>query len=246
MRIYLPDGYDDKAAARYPVVYLLHGTNSDEAWWTGPGGAQATLDALIKRGQLRPSIVVMPGNGNNWYVDSAAEKAESALVGELLPFIEGKYHAAAERGARSIGGFSMGGYGALRLALRHPDRFCAAMLLSPAIYDPLPPSTSSARADLPFQSAGQFDPARWKALNYPALLPAYRAAPDKVAFWILSGDHDRHGIALQAAQLNAALQPMQAKQVELRIVDGDHEAMVWRDGLADALRYADAQCAHQP
>lgn len=242
MRVYLPDGYKDERQSQFPVVYLLHGAGADEKWWTGRGGAEVTLNALIARGQIRPSIVVMPGNGKNWYVDSPGEKAESAILDELLPYIEAKYRASKERNARIIGGLSMGGYGALNLALKNADKFCAAMLMSPAAYDPLPPEDSSARLVPTFIRNGHFEPDLWKLHNWPVYLDAYRKNEQKVSFWIISGDHDNLGIALLSAQLYAKILPIQPKQVELRIVDGDHEAMVWRDALPDALRYADEQC----
>jgi enterochelin esterase-like enzyme len=242
MRVYLPDGYKDERQSQFPVVYLLHGAGTDEKWWTGRGGAEVTLNALIARGQIRPSIVVMPGNGANWYVDSPGEKAESAILDELLPYIEAKYRVSKERSARIIGGLSMGGYGALNLALKNADKFCAAMLMSPAAYDPLPPEDSSARLVPTFMRNGHFEPDLWKLNNWPVYLDAYRKNERKVSFWIISGDHDNLGIALLSAQLYAKILPIQPKQVELRIVDGDHEAMVWRDALPDALRYADEQC----
>ena len=242
MRVYLPDGYKDERKLQFPVVYLLHGGGGDEKWWTGRGGAEVTLNALIARGQMRPSIAVMPGNGTNWYLDGPSEKAERAILDELMPYIEAKYRGSKDRGARIIGGLSMGGYGALNFALKNADKFCAAMLLSPAVFDSLPSAVSSARRAPVFMNNGVFDPDMWKAHHYLALLDAYQKKGQKVSFWITSGDHDNLGIALLSAQLFARLLPIQPKQVELRIVDGDHEAMVWRDALPDALRYADEQC----
>ena len=242
MRLYLPDAFKSKPQPRLPVIYLLHGSGGDETWWSTRGGAKETLDTLINRGQLRPSIVVMPANGSNWYVDAPSAKSESALIGELLPFVEARYRTAQERSARMIGGLSMGGYGALNLALKHADQFCAAMLMSPAVYDPVPPGLSSALRDEPFAIDGRFDVALWSSHNYPAHLEAYQKQGKTVSFWIMSGDHDRYGIALEAAKLYTRLLSLQPKQVELRIVDGDHEAFVWRDALPDALRYADEQC----
>lgn len=241
MRVYLPDGYTNSAGS-YPVVYLLHGAGDDESGWTTNGGAKAAFDDLIKRGLMRPSIAVMPGNGVSWYVDGAAEKAETALMTELMPYVEKKYRIARERGMRAIGGHSMGGYGALHLALKFPDKFCAAALISPAIYDPVPPEASSARRAPQFMRKGQFDIELWKSHNYPTYLDTYNRAARKVPMWIVSGDHDFLGVALVSAQLYWRLFQTQPKQVELRIIDGDHEWRVWREALADALRYMDGQC----
>lgn len=241
---YLPDGYKE-SAERYPVVYLLHGASGDEYQWARKGGAVETLDGLIKRGQMRPSVAVMPTFGPaSWWTDGANEKAETAMIRELIPYVESRYKVAAERNARSIGGLSMGGYGSLNLALRYPEKFCAAAIISPAIYDPLPPETSASRRTPQFVRNGQFDPDTWKSLNYPAQLESYKKAAHKVPMWIVSGDHDHFGIALMSAQLYWRMFQIQPRQVELRIIDGDHEWMTFRDALPDALQYVDAQCVH--
>jgi enterochelin esterase-like enzyme len=242
IRVYLPDDYKAKEQL-FPVIYLLHGAGGNETSWTAQDNAKEILDALIKRGSMRSSIAVMPDGGNSWWIDGAAEKAETALMDELLPYVEGKYRIASQRRMRAIGGISMGGYGALNLALKFPDKFCAAALLSPAIYDPAPPKNSAALSARQFFKEGKFDIELWKSLNYPARLDAYNKTAQKVSMWIVSGDHDSLGIALQSAQFYWRLFQTQPKQIELRIIDGDHEWMVWRDALPDALRYLDEQCA---
>ncbi len=69
--IYLPDGYKD-STVRYPVIYLLHGASGDEHDWTQRGSAVETLDALMRRGLIRPSIAVMPSIGpQSWFADGA-------------------------------------------------------------------------------------------------------------------------------------------------------------------------------
>ena len=83
--VYLPDGYKD-GAGPYPVVYLLHGAGGDENEWRTKGGAVETLDGLIKRGLMRPSVVIMPTAGPaSWWANGASEKAETAIMDDLLP-----------------------------------------------------------------------------------------------------------------------------------------------------------------
>jgi enterochelin esterase-like enzyme len=241
MTLYLPDGYKE-AAGLFPAMYLLHGAGGSENEWVVKGGARETLDGLIKRGLIKPMVVVMPGSGSSWWTDGAVEKAETALITELIPYVEGRYKVAADRSQRSIGGLSMGGYGSLNLSLAHPDMFCAAAIISPAIYDPLPPETSAARRTPQFVRDGVFDPDLWKSLNYPARLEAYKSKKQPVPMYIVSGDHDFLGIALMSAQLYWQLYQSQQKLVELRIIDGDHEWMVFRDALPDSLQYIDKQC----
>lgn len=241
--VYLPDGYKD-SSTRYPVVYLLHGASGDEHDWTRKGGAVETLDGLIKRGLMRPSIAVMPSIGpQSWFADGAVYKMETALITELLPYVESRYRTGTARSERGIAGLSMGGFGALNLSLRHPQRFCAAGIISPAIYDPLPPDTSAARRAPQLMRDGKFDPELWKALNYPSHLEAYTKAAQKVPMWIVSGDHDALGIAQMSANLYWRILKIQPKLAELRVIDGDHEWMVFRDALPDTLQYMDRMCA---
>ncbi len=245
LNIYLPDGYKG-GNAHYPVIYLLHGASGDENDWTHKGSVLETLDGLMRRGLIRPSIAVMPSIGpQSWFADGAAFRMETALMTELIPAVEQRYRAGTDRSERSITGLSMGGYGALNLSLRHPERFCAAGVISPAIYDPLPPETSAARRAAQFQRNGRFDADLWQALNYPSHLAAYEKAPRKVPMWIVSGDHDALGIAVMSANLYWRLLKIQPKLAELRIIDGDHEWMVFRDALPDTLQYTDRMCVKQ-
>jgi enterochelin esterase-like enzyme len=241
--VYLPNGYKE-ATRPYPVVYLLHGAGGNEHEWVKKGSAIETLDSLISRGRMRPSIAIMPTAGpSSWWVNGASEQVETAFIDELIPYVEKKYKASTERSARSIGGLSMGGYGSLNMALKYPHKFCGAAIISPSAYDPLPPDAAVSRNAIQFFRNGKFDPDIWKSLNYPAHLESYKKAGDKVAMWIVSGDHDHLGIAFMSAQLYWRLHQIQPKQVELRIVDGEHDWMTFRDALPGALQYVDRQCS---
>lgn len=240
--VYLPDSYknDDK---RYPVLYLLHGSGGDENDWLSKGGARETMDALIARRLIQPMIVVMPGHATAWWVDGATEKGETALIKDVIPHAEGKYRVDSARGNRLVAGLSAGGYGSLNLVFKYPGMFAAAAILSPAIYDPVPPSHSSSESNPQFQKEGKFDSALWKSLNYVSRIETYKQSGIIVPLYIHSGDHDTLGIALQAAMLYEKLRLHQPDAVELRIVNGGHEWMLWRDTLPDALQFMSARIA---
>jgi putative tributyrin esterase len=104
----------------FPVFYLLHGLSDDHSIWQRRTSIERYVQGL-------PLIVVMPDGGRGFYCDAEEGMAwETALVGDLIPFIDKMLPTVAERSGRCIGGLSMGGYGAVKLALRHPQLFCSA------------------------------------------------------------------------------------------------------------------------
>ncbi|WJF92186.1 alpha/beta hydrolase-fold protein [Paraburkholderia bonniea] len=234
--VYLPDGYSALTSAdnpRYPVLYLLHGNNGNANDWITQGHLQTTADALIKRKEITPVVIVMPQGGTDWYVDRK-EPIETAFFEDLLPEIETHYAVSTERSGRAIGGVSMGGFGALRYALSHPAYFCGALLLSPAIYANEPPLDSSARRVGVFGEP-QFDPRIWHALNYPALWTRYMSKPYRLPIFVASGDDD---LAIQAEASVLYTHLRQAgNPASLRIIDGAHTWEVWSTLLPGALRY---------
>lgn len=126
--ILLPTHYDP--TARYPVLYLLHGYGGSHLDWT----ERTTIEEFIAEW---PLIVVMPDAGNSWYVNSrtrASDRFEDYIVGDVRLYVEGQYRADSTR--RAIAGLSMGGYGALVLAMRHPDLYRFAGSLSGAVVVP--------------------------------------------------------------------------------------------------------------
>ena len=127
--IYLPPSYDRDAARRYPVVYLLHGATSDPQEWLDGTYQELNLrEALDRRASLAEYIVVMPhadnSFGGSFYVNSAAfGRWEDFIVSELVRFVDGRFRTLAVRDSRGLAGQSMGGFGALYLAGRHPNTF---------------------------------------------------------------------------------------------------------------------------
>jgi len=177
-KVYLPAGYG-RSERRYPVVYLLHGRGDTMSAWLN---VRSSLDDMISNGEVPPMIAILPdmpsSDRANYYVDSAyigilyrAEAVETAFFNDLIPHVDSTYRTLEQRESRIIGGYSMGGYGAIRYLLAHPDIFTGAIILSPAVYTPLPPDDSSTREFGAFgDETSLFNEDIYTSLNYPALL----------------------------------------------------------------------------
>jgi S-formylglutathione hydrolase FrmB len=162
VRVLLPAGYRRDRARRYPVLYLLHGCCSDYRSWTVDGDAEAITARY-------PLIVVMPDAGRmGWYTDwyrgatPVRPLWETYHVGQLVPWVDAHFRTIAARSGRAIAGLSMGGYGALSYAARHPGVFAAAASFSGALdigsADAWGPRSSNAarwRAHLPIDLAAR-------------------------------------------------------------------------------------------
>ena len=138
--IYVPPGYDDGAERRYPVLYLLHGVLDDPSVWFEPTyqgmTIQATMDSLIDAGAVRPMIVVMP-NGRNAYGGSFYRNSATTgdwgdfIARDVVGHVDREYRTIPDIGSRAVAGHSMGGYGAIHLAILHPDVFSVAYGMNP-------------------------------------------------------------------------------------------------------------------
>src|SRR5260221_4562442 len=115
--VYLPPCYNGMSSA-IPVIYLLHGANTDETQWPDVG-VQSAADAMIAQG-APPFVVVMPAGPYQNDIDY-----ESFVLNDLIPGIEGRLRVSHDGTGRAIGGISLGGYWALKTAFEHPDLFAA-------------------------------------------------------------------------------------------------------------------------
>jgi enterochelin esterase-like enzyme len=241
--VFLPAGYDP-AKGPYPLLVLLHGAGTDEQFWAGQIRLWRAVEEGQRAGRLPKLIAVMPGSRNTWWLDRPGAPAERAVVTDLLADVAAKFPVMATRDGRAIAGYSAGAFGALRIALRHPDLFGAAGLWAPAIYADLPPPLSAARRAPPFAGPdGRFDPALWQAEAWPRLLPAYLAQPLRVPMFLAAGDDDRLETAFEAALLAKTLTPHQPDAIELRVVDGGHTMRVWEETIDEALAFMFAHLA---
>lgn len=111
----------------YPVLYLLHGLSDDATAWTRWTSIERYVRAL-------PLIVVMPDSGRGFYCDAEQGFAyETAIVQDLIGYVDTMFHTQKSREGRALAGLSMGGYGAAKLALKFPEMFCGAVSLSGAM-----------------------------------------------------------------------------------------------------------------
>jgi enterochelin esterase-like enzyme len=153
--VYLPPGYADDKTRRYPVVYLLHVFTDSDAKWFGRGGKHwinlpAVLDAAHAAGGLFEAIVVMPDAFNafqgSFYSSSVTiGDWETFVADELVRAVDARYRTLTARESRGLAGHSMGGYGAMRLAMKRPDVFSAVYALSACCLTP----TSGSASDKP-------------------------------------------------------------------------------------------------
>jgi S-formylglutathione hydrolase FrmB len=138
--VYLPPSYDSSPQKRYPSVYLLHGFTANNKAWTTNGyqgmSLQPFMDDMIKRGTIREVIVVAPNGWNaykgGFYTNSTVTgNWEDYIYRDLVQNIDANYRTMPRPESRGIVGHSMGGYGAITLAMKHPEVFSVAYGLSP-------------------------------------------------------------------------------------------------------------------
>ena len=104
----------------YPVFYLLHGLSDNHTNWQ----RRTSIERYV---QTLPLIVVMPDGGRGFYANAhQGDRYEDAIIQDCIGFVDRTFHSDARREKRSIGGLSMGGYGAIKLALQYPDLFVSA------------------------------------------------------------------------------------------------------------------------
>ncbi len=147
--VYLPPSYATSTSRRYPVAYYLHGYGGDETNWVQLGHLDVAMDSVIAAGGAE-MIVVMPDGDNSWYTtwnsmgDYTACKRDTTrkepasqfcvpwphyddyVARDLVHHVDSVYRTIPDRAHRAIAGLSMGGYGAVELALQYPDVWRAA------------------------------------------------------------------------------------------------------------------------
>lgn len=131
LTIYTPPGFDASGNTRYPTLYLLHGANADETAWTKLGHVNLILDNLLAEKKIKAFIVVMPfGYGASPDMEpfrggfgGISATFSKDLLGDVIPYVEGRFPVYKDRDHRALAGLSMGGFESLTIGLNHLDTF---------------------------------------------------------------------------------------------------------------------------
>lgn len=242
--VYLPADYEESQRA-YPVVYLLHGYTDDETGWTQFGEVKRLVDKGIASGEIPPMIIIMPDAKVTWYLNDhkGTERWEDMFVQELIPTMEKKYRIRPKKEYRAISGLSMGGYGALRLSLTHPDLFAACAGFSSAVWTAedfmaMSPESYEQRFGKLFGNGLKGNKRLTDHWKVNSVIDLVRNRPleelRKVRIYFDCGDDDF--LAIGNSQLHIEMTKKQLPH-EYRVRDGVHSWGFWRTSLPIGLRF---------
>lgn len=132
--VYLPPSYASEPERRYPVVYFLHGYSVGAQTYADLLGLPAAMDDAIANG-AREMIVVLPDantlyNGSMYSSSPTTGDWEGFIARDLVAYIDEHYRTIAKPESRGLSGHSMGGYGTLRIGMKHPGVFGALFAMS--------------------------------------------------------------------------------------------------------------------
>jgi len=227
--VYLPHGYYDNETREYPVLILLHGLGGNDEGWFAGGYLLDILDQAIHSGRIQPMIVVMPDGGNGYWTKWVSEPESN-----YSRLVEPSTRLWAEQtfrtdGRVAIGGISMGGFGALSVALQHPERFVAVLSFSGALFQRLPTGRSVYLGAFGYPGLTQ---ARFTFVN-PIDLARYGRA-DNQTIWLDCGDSDRDKFTDGLRQMSTVLRQRGVRHVA-KFRPGRHSWDVWLAGLDESL-----------
>jgi len=137
MLVYLPAGYSESSSQRYPVIYFLPNPFEESYRFDfDRKDAQGLFDRAIADGVIGKFILVAVDMntplGASWYVNSPVTgNWEDFMIQELVPYIDANFKTISTRDSRGIAGIFIGGYGAIRFGMRHPDIFGAVYAMHP-------------------------------------------------------------------------------------------------------------------
>lgn len=234
--VILPESYDTQPGKKYPILYHLHGINDNEQTLLRLGGWNL-IERLASQKRIGEMLVVTPGAGSSFYINSrdGKEKYEDFFMQEFMPTIERRYRAVGTRGTRGITGVSMGGYGALRLALKYPQKFVAVSAHSAALVDKMNSGPASAVSRY-FRAFGEpFDVRYWNE-NTPFALIRGGASTANLKIYFDCGAEDDFGFAKGAREFHTLLEGRKIPH-EYHLYPGGHNAEYVAEHIDESLQF---------
>jgi S-formylglutathione hydrolase FrmB len=138
--VFLPPSYAKEKRRRYPVVYALHGYSIGAEQWTHEIHVPQTIEGAFAEG-AKEMIVVLPDsktihNGSMYSSSVTTGNFERFIYHDMVEYIDAHYRTIPDRLSRGLVGHSMGGYGASRIGMKHPDVFGVLYIMSPCCMSP--------------------------------------------------------------------------------------------------------------
>ncbi|HEV2197877.1 MAG TPA: alpha/beta hydrolase family protein [Candidatus Acidoferrum sp.] len=237
--VVLPASFDAEKTKHFPILYELHGLGDNEQFFVHSGLWNLVEDQR-ERGELKDFLTATPAGGASFYINSKDGKVryEDFLLREFFPFIEKKYRASPGRANRAISGVSMGGYGALHLAFRHPQFFSSVSAHSAALIEKLPAFVNASQSPRSRILGAVFgvppDIAFWNA-NSPLTL-ARSANLSGLKIYFDCGDQDDFGFETGAAALDKILTARKVAH-EFHIYPGRHDPAYFAAHIPASLAF---------
>jgi len=227
--IQFPPSYASDAKRRYPVLYFLHGMfgNEGEFYRRGIG---ATVSKLRDEGAIGEFIIVAPAGENSFYLNGKnGVRYEDAIIQDLIPYVEKTYRIIGTRDTRAIQGISMGGWGAMLLAFKHPEMFSTVTTHSAALFAELPhPTGEDRRSQFMLRLIGNIfgtppDEEYFKTVNPVFIAEANAAAIKKsgIKIYFDCGQQDRYGFQESNTAFDQRLTKLGIAH-EFHLFPGDH------------------------
>jgi S-formylglutathione hydrolase FrmB len=225
---------------RYPVVYALHGLFEGPGFWERRG-LSTILAGLRDRGELSEFLVVVVDGGNSFFVNGPLGPYEDLVARDVVEHVDKTYRTLPGRPHRALLGVSMGGYAALRIALRDPGRFAAVATHSAMLLEGVPREGDGAgRGQMAaFHAAfgNPIDETLWTASD-PLALAARAEGQGLPALSFDCGAEDRYGLAAGNLRLHEALLKKRIPHA-FELPPGDHGYEYVRTRVETSLRFLD-------
>jgi S-formylglutathione hydrolase FrmB len=239
--VLLPPSYDAEKTRRYPVLYLLHGLGDNEQMLVHSGGMNLVED-MWEQHQLGEFLIVTPAGGASFYINSHDGKRRYGdfFLQEFMPGVEKRYRTQTGRRSHGIAGISMGGYGALHIAFRHPQLFGAVGAHSAALIEKMPNiiaqnSREIGRLRVLGDAFGSpLDPAFWNQNDPEAIARTANLAGLKI--YLDCGSEDDYGFDAGAEALDKLLTSRHIPH-EFHLYPGGHNWSYFAEHLPALLLF---------